>query len=75
MTHKYIVNDEKVVIIYNDGVEVGQHGPWETKKEASAWADMILADYNDPKKNPNNVNWPTLWDEEKKTNSGLVIPG
>lgn len=74
MTHRYIVNDDKVVIFYNDDKEVGQVGPWETKKEALAYAEMTLVSYNDPKKNPNNVNYPTLWDKEKKTNSGLVIP-
>lgn len=74
MTHKYIVNDEKYVIFYNDGVEVGQLGPWETKKEASEYGDMVLVDYNDTSKNPNNVSYPTLWSKEQKTNSGLVIP-
>lgn len=71
--HKYIVNDDKYVIIYNDDVEVGQVGPWETKKEASAYGDSILLDYNNLTLNPNNVNFPTLWSKEKETNSGLII--
>jgi len=62
--HTYSVDETNTLHIFVNKKEVFAHGPFETAKEADAWAKNICDLYNDITWNPNKVAFPKDPNEE-----------
>lgn len=70
MTHSYKVSDDLYTVIFNDGVEVSRIGVWVDKEGAADYGEKVLFDYNDKKRNPDNISYPKKFDEPQT----IIIP-
>lgn len=62
--HTYTVDETNTLHIFVDKKETFAHGPFETKKEAEAWAKNVCDLHNDIKWNSKQVAFPALPNEE-----------